>query len=277
MKFNLMLSAALVFTLMSCKNDTKQTKTETPTAQTVETKPNFKNKAHKLVYQMTQKVGDYSKLANKKDVIYKYTYTLPDGKQNISIEKYMFNGELSYGSYEKHERTLPNLEGHIEQGYNGSEFWLKHNGQLIEDAKMLKGAAFSRPTNFYWFTMMQKLLDPGLNYEYIKEQTINDKLYDVVKVSFESNDGKPKDIYQLYINKDTKIVDQFLFTVMDFGKSEPKLMQMEYESIDGLLMPTKRKYKSSNWDAEVTDAPWIQATWNAIKFNNGLTKEDFNK
>ena len=133
MKLNLMLGAVLVFTLMSCKNETKQNNAEKPIDLAKETKPSFKNKAHELVYQMTQKVGDYSKLASKKDVVYNYTYILPDGKTNISVEKYLFNGELSYGSYQKHERTLPNLEGAIEQGYNGSEFWLKHNGELIND------------------------------------------------------------------------------------------------------------------------------------------------
>ena len=125
--------------------------------------------------------------------------------------------------------------------------------------------------------MMQKLQDPGLIYEYLKEATIDSIQYDVVKISFESKDDKPKDVYQLYINKETKLVDQFLFTVADFGKFTPLLMKMEYENVDGLLLPTKRKYKASNWDAEVTNEPWIIVTWTNIKFNNNLNKEDFKK
>ena len=192
-------------------------------------------------------------------------------------KKYIFDGELSYGAYKKHERTLADLDGLIEQSYDGNEFWLKHNGTLINDPAALKRVAFNRPTNFYWFTMMQKLMDPGLNYEYIKEQTVNNKTYDVVKVSFESKDDKPKDIYQVYINKDTKLVDQFLFTVMDFGKDSPSLMEVEYEEIGGLMLPTKRRYKKSNWDAEVTNGPWILVNWTDIKFNNGLNKAEFKK
>ena len=135
--------------------------------------------------------------------------------------------------------------------------------------------AFKRPTNFYWFAMFQKLLDPGLNYAYVKEEKINDTLYDVVKIGFSASD-KPTDIYQVYINKQTNMVDQFLFTVADFGKMDtPLLMQVDYEKIDNLHIPTKRKYKQSNWDAEVTDKPWVEVNWTNIKFNNGLAEADF--
>ena len=57
----------------------------------------------------------------------------------------------------------------------------------------------------------------------------------------------------------------------------PLLMEVDYETIDGLMIPTKRRYKRSTWDAEVSEDPWIDVTWTDIKFNNGLTPEDFMK
>ncbi|CAM1361158.1 conserved protein of unknown function [Tenacibaculum soleae] len=96
-----------------------------------------------------------------------------------------------------------------------------------------------------------------------------------IKKTFESKNNDAKDIYQLYINQQTKLVDQFLFTVMDFGKTEPFLMELKYENIEGLLIPTKRRYKSSNWNAEVTKKPWILVDWSDIKFNNNLSKLEF--
>lgn len=185
---------------------------------------------------------------------------------------------MSYGNYNKHERTFPDLEGEIEQGYDGKEYWLKHKGEIVEDSVRLKRVMFSRPTNFYWFAMIPKLLDGGLIYEYIEEKTINETNYDVVKVTFESHDGKPKDIYQLYINKETLVIDQFLFTVADFGIVEtPFLMQLQYENVEGIMIPTTRKYKKSTWEAEVSDEPWIKVTWTDIKFNNGLSNNEFKK
>lgn len=270
MKINLLV---LIFSLslLSCGNNEKN-KTAKEPVQTI------KNKGHQLVYEMAQKVGDYDKLREKEDVVYTYTYQTPDGKTDVSTEKYIFEGELSYGAYTQHERTLPQFEGLIEQGFDGENFWLKHNGKVITDEDHLKRVAFNRPTNFYWFTMMPKLLDEGLNYEYLGEKTIANKKYDIVKVTFNSTKKEATDIYQLYINKNTAMVDQFLFTVVDFDVIDtPYLMKLEYENIAGLLLPTKRKYKKSTWNADVTDKPWTTVTWSDIKFLNGLTKKDFRK
>ncbi len=266
-----LLALTLSLSLLSCGNsETNKPEKNQP--------KKFENKGHQLVYEMTQKVGDYDKLRDKKDVVYTYTYQTPDGKTDVSTEKYLFDGELSYGAYNQHERTLPQLEGLIEQGFNGKEFWLKHMGEVISNEGYLKRVAFNRPTNFYWFTMMPKLLDDGLNYEYLGEKTIANKNYDIVKVTFNSSKKEATDIYQLYINKNTAVVDQFLFTVVDFDVIDtPYLMKLEYENIEGLLLPTKRKYKKSTWNADVTDKPWTTVTWTDIKFENDLTKKDFRK
>ncbi|QXP80837.1 hypothetical protein H0I32_13685 [Winogradskyella sp. HaHa_3_26] len=265
--------------LASCNNNKAKTETPLPLEAEIakeETIKTFANKGQELVYNLTQKTGNYQTLLNKKDVVYTYTYQTPDGKKDVSTEKYMFNGELSYGAYKQHERTLPNLKGLIEQGYDGDTYWLKHDGVEMNDEAYLKRVAFNRPTNFYWFSMMPKLLDPGVVYDYLGDKSIDNKAYEIVKISFTSEKNKPTDIYQLYINKETGMVDQFLFTVADFGKMDiPNLMQLEYEDIDGMLIPTKRQYKKSNWEAEVTDLPWIYVTWTDIKFDNNLKEEDF--
>lgn len=275
MRILIAICITAILILSSCKQNIKKDITEIKPAATNNIQ--FKNKAHQLVYQTVEKTGNYSKLSSKKDVVYTYTYKTPDGKTDTSTEKYIFNNELSYGLYTKHERTLTHLSGNIEQGYDGKEFWLKNNGKIILDSVALKRVAFNRPTNFYWFTMIQKLLDPGVNYEYLKEENIGNNEYDIVKITFNSKDNKPKDVYQLYINKNTKLIDQFLFTVVDFGKTDPFLMKLQYENIEGLLIPTKRKYKNSNWNAEVTNKPWIFVNWTNIKFNNGIKIAEFKK
>ncbi len=265
----LLLSMVVLISCGKPKEKLKQTETKK-----VDIK--FQNKGHELIYKMVKKVGNYQMLLNKKDVIYTYTYSTPDGKTDVSTEKYIFKGELSYGKYTKHERTFPELEGVIEQGYDGKEFWLKNENQILEDEKLLKTVAFKRPTNFYWFAMLQKLLDPNLNYDYLGEKIINEKSYDIVKVSF--NSSKPTDIYQVYINKETSLVDQFLFTVADFGLIDtPLLMQVAYENVDGILIPATRKYKMSDWNAFIDDKPWTKVNWTDIKFDNGLSKENFSK
>jgi hypothetical protein len=88
----------------------------------------------------------------------RYTYETPDNKKDVSIEQYIFDGELSLGTYKQHERTFPELEGTIVHSYNGKKFWLSHEGKYLEDEKLIKGVQFKSKTNFYWFAMFQKLL-----------------------------------------------------------------------------------------------------------------------
>lgn len=271
MRFYNLLFICFLSTILACKQDA--TKKEVLT-----TKPTFQNKAHELVYQMVKKVGTYDQLLALKDVVYTYSYKTPDEKEDISTEKYLFDGEMSYALYKKHERTLDNLEGDIEQGFDGANFWLKHAGTYVEDKQALKRVAFNRKTNFYWFAMYQKLLDEGLNYEYVKKDTLEEKIYDVIKVSFASVNSKPTDIYQLYINQETLLVDQFLFTVVDFNVVDtPFLLKMDYEKIDGLLIPTQRKYTKATWEGDNINEQWIEVSWTNIKFNNGISKSLFFK
>ncbi|MCT4561497.1 MAG: hypothetical protein N4A41_08975 [Crocinitomicaceae bacterium] len=262
---------SLCLFLLSCNPNSGKNKE-------AETVPSFENKGHELVYHMVQKVGNYQKLARKKGVEYTYSYLTPDGQKDVSHEKYWFAGELSYGKYTQHERTLPAYPGVLEQGFDGEEFWVKSEGELLADSTALKKAAFNRPTNYYWFTMMQKLLDPGLIYAYLGEKVHQNQIYDVVRVSFESKTKEPKDIYQLYINKQTNLVDLFLFTVVDYGKVDtPFLMEVEYEDIDGILIPSRRKYKPSTWNADLSDEPWTEVTWTQIQFTSNLSPADFKK
>jgi len=244
----------------------------TSTDQSAES-PTFLNKGHELVYQLVQKTGDYQDLLDKKDVTYTYTYKTPDGKTDVSHEKYIFDGELSYGKYVQHERTLASLEGEVEQGFDGQGYWLKNNGTVINDTTHLKRVAFNRPTNFYWFAMFPKLLDPGLLYEHKGDAEFDGVKYDIVDVTFDPKDPKPRDIYQVHINQESGMADQFLFTVADFGLMEtPLLMKVKYEDVDGLLIPSNRKYKRSTWEADVSEDPWTTVTWTDIKFNTGLDK-----
>lgn len=238
----------------------------------------FQNKGHELIHRMVQTAGSYQDLLDRKDVVYKYTYSTPDGKTDVSTEKYIFDGELSIGHYVQHERTLADLDSSFTQGYNGTDFWFKYQGKYLKDEDYIKRTKFNRKTNFYWFAMFQKLLDPGLNYEHLGETEVENKKYDIVKVTFNAPDGKPTDIYQVYINQETALIDQFLFTVVDFNMVDtPLLMQVEYEEIEGLLIPSKRRYKKSTWDAEINDAPWILVNWTEIKFSNNLPRAGFDK
>lgn len=270
----LMLVTIFGMFLTACGN--KEAKTKEPTKTIEIQQPDFQNKGHELVYKMTQEAGSYQDLLNLKDIVFHYVYRTPDQKEDISIESYIFNGELSHGTYLKHERTLPDLKGKMEQGYNGKDFWLKIDGKNVNDSSAIKSVAFTRKTNFYWFAMMQKLLDPGINYEYLGQAHKDGKLYDMVKITFNTEADVASDTYQLYINPETHLVDQFLFTVVSKNVTDPLLMRVAYKNFDKVLIPTYRKYTKSDWEANVLEDVWIEEITKDVKFNQNLDQALFN-
>ena len=237
------------------------------------------NPPRMMIEKMVEQVGSYDKLKSLNDV--QYIYTTRDsvtGKSDVSTEKYLFEGELSWAEYKKHDlHVFPDQNGPVVQGYNGKDSWGMINGKLIEDPEALKIMDFMRKTNFFWFAMMQKLLDPGVNYSYEGKRKVNDIEYDIVKITYDQGVGDVSDTYLLYINPDTHLVDRFLFTVLDFNITEPYLMIVEYEEVDGVKLPVKRKATQSNWDGEVLKDNWLEENMSEIKFNNGFEISDFEK
>ena len=225
----------------------------------------------KLIEQMTEATGSYEDLKSLKDVEYKYTVkNKVTGKSDISVERYIFDGELSWGKYlQRGDSTFPDLKGEIVQGYDGKESWMTLNGELVTDDTANKYADFTRKTNFYWFAMMQKLLDPGIIYIYKGKEKVEGIEYDLVQISYEPGIGDVSDTYTLYINPETNLVDRFYFTVMDFGITDPILMEVEYKQFDGVKLPVKREFS-----AEVPQVGTmnIEELMTDLNFNNGFDK-----
>jgi len=233
-------------------------------------------KAKQFIEQMTEATGSYDDLKLLKDVEYKYTVKNKDtGMSDISIERYIFDGELSRGKYlRRGDSTFPDLKGEIIQGYDGKKSWMTLNGEIVVDDKANKYADFTRKTNFYWFAMMQKLLDPGIIYSYKGKEKVEEVEYDLVQISYEPGIGDVSDTYTLYLNPETNLVDRFYFTVMDFGITDPILMKVEYEQFDSVKLPVKREFS-----AEVPQVGTMNIVeiMSELKFNNSLDKTAFDK
>lgn len=237
------------------------------------------NEGKAVVKEMVNAVGGVDAFRALNDVEYEYTYDVPyEDKRDISLERYVFDGEYSWAKYSTRTKwVMPDMNGELIQGYDGTDCWMTLNGQVVEDSAAIKLTDFFRKTNYYWFSMMFKLLDPGMEYEHKGSKSINGTSYDVVKVGFEENVGDAQDTYVLYINQETKLVDQFLFTVMDFGMKDPLLMKIEYQDVNGVKVPAYRKYAPADWDGNVVKEEWVENHYKKVKFNNGFTKDMFTK
>ncbi len=253
---------------ISCKNQRSETKSNT-------IKP--VNEAHQLVIDMVEAVGGRERLLNLKDVEFTYIYhNLKSDLKDITTERYIFEGELSWARYEQRERFMPKDTGIVIQAYDGQNTFVSLDGKKVEDSKAIERADFTRKTNYYWLVMMYKLLDDGIIYEKMEDQIVEGQNYHRVKITYNKGVGDVQDIYLLYINPQTKLVDQFLFTVMDFDVTAPFLMTAEYEDIEGLKLMTHRKYRAANWEGEAITDLWSADIYSKdFKFNNGFKREGF--
>jgi hypothetical protein len=233
-------------------------------------------RARTLVRQVVEAVGGQQRLRQLHDVQFTYTYRLPDGKEDVSIERYVFDGELSWARYTKREAVvLPQLKGEMIQAFDGKSSWMTVAGRPVTDPKLLKMADFLRKTNYYWLTMMFKLLDPGVHHRYQGEVTVDGKRFHLVRIGFSEGVGDVQDTYVLYINPKTKLVDQFLFTVLDFGIEDPNLMRVRYETIEGLKLPTYREYARATWDGRVLKPKWTKEISTGFSFGKNPARSLF--
>ena len=277
MKTKHMLVVLSLFIFAACENTKKEQSSESSKEQMAQVAEVETNQGKALVKEMVAACGGTDKFWALKDVEYEYTYDASyENKKDVSIERYVFDRELSWAEYTTREKhAFPDKEGKLVMGYDGSNSWCTMDGQLMQDSATLRVTDFMRKTNFYWFTMMYKLLDSGLNYEYQGKKTSSDMEYDIVKVTFGENVGDAQDIYVLYINPQTKMVDQFLFTVMDFGRKEPLMMFIEYQTVDGVMVPKYRKYAPSDWDGNIMEEKWTENYFDNVKFNNNFAPDQF--
>ncbi len=227
-----------------------------------------------IVESAVKAMGGQERFYAQKSVEYTYIYSDPDGKMDQSTERYVFDGELSWAKYGTRDLMFPDQKGTFVQGYDGQNTWTTIDGKLSTDEGVLRRADFLRKTNYYWFAMMFKLLDPGINYTYEGSKIVDGVSYDLVRMAFEDGVGDASDTYILYVNRRTRLVDRFLFTVMDFGRTDPLLMLVEYEEVNGIKLPAKRKYGPSDWDGAEPEA-WTHEIMKNIKLNVPIKRELF--
>ncbi|MEM8738545.1 MAG: hypothetical protein AAGG38_08725 [Planctomycetota bacterium] len=235
--------------------------------------------AKAILKQVKETVGSYADLKDKVDVEYTYTYRdNASGKSDVSTERYLFEGELSWAKYTTSDKfVFPDRDGIAVQGWNGREAWVTLDGQRVTDEDAVGLAKFLRPTNFYWFAMMQKLQDPGTLHEHLGTREHEGVEYDEIKLTFDVPEGTAADTYVLYVNPETHLVDRFLFTVVDFGVVDtPFLMEVEHEAFGNIMLPVTRRYTPSDWEGNVPDdAVWVDEIMEDITFGKGFTAADF--
>lgn len=278
--FTAITAGALV--LASCAETTK--KTEEATKEVVEVVEEVMEKAPEydasnpasMLAAVAYANGGWDDLYNKKDVQYTYTYMVGDGKKDVSTERYIFDSEASYGKYSTNEvNAMPGTEGEVVQYFDGAKAMAMVDGKVIEDPAATGGADFLRRANHFWFVMPYKLTDKGNIFKSLGKEEYNGISYDKLEVTYDpAVTGKEQnDIYVLYINPETKLIDRFFFSLPAMDVNVPAIAaNYVYEEIEGQKIATKRSYFMPNDKGEYDEEnPSIAQTLENIQFNNGFT------
>ncbi|UJH68608.1 DUF6503 family protein [Allomuricauda sp. SCSIO 65647] len=228
--------------------------------------------ARGLITKVVEANGGIKALRKLKDVSFDYTFKVSASNVvDVSKERYIFNGEVSYGKYTKRQvYALPQLKGTHTQFFDGKKTISMIDGSIITEQQPAYIGHALRKTNYYWFTMMFKLLDPGVNHKQLADRKVNGISYKIVEMTFGENVGESDDKYLLYINPDTYRIDQFLYTAKGFGVTEPSLMKLKYEKFGEVYLTTYRKYAPADWNGNVVKEAWTEQFTKNVKFNNGF-------
>lgn len=222
--------------------------------------------------------GGWNHLRSKNDVEYHYEYTVPEGKADISTERYIFDSETSFGHYTRHQiNTMPNDDGIVIHLFDGEKTTLTLDGNTVENEQTISVSQFVRRANYFWFVMHYKLNDPGTIAKYLGKEVYNGIDYTKLEITYDAKvTGKEKnDIYILYVNQETQLIDRFYFSLPFLGISSPVILaEYTYTEIESQKIATNRNYFLPDAKGAYGESPSIIQTLSQIKFNNGFTNKN---
>ncbi|MBX2820730.1 MAG: hypothetical protein KTR29_13645 [Rhodothermaceae bacterium] len=132
---------------------------------------------------------------------------------------------------------------------SGQFAWDGKDAWISPDTLKQPNPRFWATTGYYFESIPFILADPGISYERVPDEELDGVMYDRVDISYGVGVGdSPGDIYMLYVNKETALVDAIRYTVT-YGQSKEEAMQQEspretlfyykdYVTVDGLTVAT---------------------------------------
>jgi hypothetical protein len=217
--------------------------------------------------------GNYESLIALNDVQFTYTKVI-HGNTRVSNEQLIFKGEHSLSTYNGEYKQQ---QGIVKRSSVNSKGAMSIDDKILTAEKSKKVAVYANSITFYWFTMMYKLSDPSTVSTYIGQETIDEMVYDKVKLVFDYSklNKKSHDEYLLYFNPDTHLVDVFMYseTNGDVIKNPKAKVFVTYKVTQGIHVPAIRKHFKLNEKGEW--GIYGVFTFSGVTFDNGFELEDF--
>ncbi len=265
MKNTLTLVALLaVFTACSEKPKQENTTDTADSVQTVVTDP-IEEKIKTLPKPLAQGIAAHGGL-EKWNNFRTLSYTLGNSEEDTLKERQHID---------LHNRKVL-IEGKgYNIGFDGTQVWVSPSKADFAGPS----ARFYHNLVFYFFGIPFLLADDGAIYEELGEQTVNDKTYNAVKVTYASGTGDaPDDAYIAHFDMETNELSLLLYTVTYFngGKKDAPasynaMFYEDWKNINGLKVPTRLKgYKYA--DGKTTELRYTKL-FSDIEFSEEALSE----
>lgn len=107
--------------------------------------------------------------------------------------------------------------------HRAGEAWLDDEPQEGDEAQeLLDGAHRSFINDSYWFVMPYKWTDPGVNLEYLGEETDDDgRDWEVVQLSFDDVGLTPQNMYRAWIDAESGLMERWQFISEEGAEPSP--------------------------------------------------------
>ncbi|HKO55862.1 MAG TPA: hypothetical protein VJ276_08280, partial [Thermoanaerobaculia bacterium] len=131
------------------------------------------------------------------------------------------------------------------------------NGVEATDAAELLTLGYRRFINdTYWLLMPLKSMDPGVKRENVGERTDScGRTWDVVKLSFENVGLTPGDVYWMWVNRDSGIVEEWDMKLegSNPNDSPTSVYFHDYKRVGDVLISTRREIRGRNQNIRLDD------------------------
>jgi hypothetical protein len=150
-------------------------------------------------------------------------------------------------------------------GFDGEQVWVSPDLAAFGT----RSPRFYHNLYFYFFAMPFALADPGINYEDLGEQVIDDIAYHAVKVSYDQGVGdSSEDFYIAHFGRETGLLEVLLYTVTYYSKESHEkynALVYEWQDVDGLQVT--KSIKGYKYDSGRLGDQRYEAMFNKVAFS----------
>lgn len=260
MRYSYFLLVFCLLFLASCKNEKKENSEKSPHTKTEKPVKTIKPNPAKKLAKSIESTHHKENFTDKKAVSFHL---------NLS-----FDGQPRMGATVSLMTNYSKIK--VEKGDGTTLIYDGKNAMLFPKNKMYKQAEFDMWTWAYFFSLPFKLTDPGTKWQDKGQDSINGKLYNTAKLTFEKGTGDSSDDwYVVYADKNTNMLAAAAYIVTYGGKNSKKAAENPHAIVYKNYFTLKKVPMAKNWefhhwskDKGVYGKPIGKATISKVKFFN---------